>query len=88
MDYLHYSKKAVRPYNWTEFSCLRLQWFVIATCTVAPVIIQSIVGYVRKPDSAWINHPIACVISLCVCAFVVVNGTFFGSNAPADISNW
>lgn len=39
-------------------------YFIIATITIIPLIVQTIKGYLKKPDSAWFFHPLACLITI------------------------
>lgn len=42
----------------------RQLYFMLATITILPLIFQSIRGFIRKPDTAWFFHPLACLLTL------------------------
>ncbi len=63
-DYLYYNKLGVRQYPWGRQSKLGVVKFVVYCLLVFPLIGQSLIGFIRKPDKAWFFHPIACWITL------------------------
>ncbi|MDP2983817.1 MAG: hypothetical protein Q8O92_10870, partial [Candidatus Latescibacter sp.] len=63
-DFFHHSKGKRRSYDYGKIPAWRYAWFVLATVTVVPLIWQSLRGYLKKPDSAWWFHPLACWITL------------------------
>jgi glycosyltransferase involved in cell wall biosynthesis len=64
-DYLYYSRRGERTYPWKRYR-RGLGLFVLATVTTVPLLAQSVLGYVRKPDRAWWFHPVACWTTLAV----------------------
>lgn len=38
--------------------------FVFSCITILPLVVESIRGYFKKPDIAWLFHPLACEITL------------------------
>jgi glycosyltransferase involved in cell wall biosynthesis len=64
-DFLYYSRRGQRTYPWSRYR-RGLALFVLATVTTVPLLAQSLVGYVRKPDRAWWFHPVACWTTLAV----------------------
>jgi glycosyltransferase involved in cell wall biosynthesis len=64
-DYLYYSQRGDRTYPWKRYR-RGLALFVLATVTTVPLLAQSVLGYVRKPDRAWWFHPVACWTTLAV----------------------
>jgi glycosyltransferase involved in cell wall biosynthesis len=63
-DYLHHARGNRRTYSYTAIPKSRYVLFVLATVTVLPLLLQSLQGYLRKPDRAWWFHPAACWITL------------------------
>jgi len=63
-DYLFYDKLGIREYPWESTSKLKLLKFILSCLTIFPLLIQSIKGYIRKPDRAWFFHPLASWITL------------------------
>ncbi len=65
-DYLYFNKLGARHYPWKTMGNIKLLRFIFFSVTVAPLFLQSIRGYIKKPDRAWFYHPVACVITLWV----------------------
>ena len=63
-DYLCYQKTGVRQYPWQQQNKLGLLKFILSCVTIAPLIYQSLKGYLKKPDFAWFFHPLACWLTL------------------------
>lgn len=59
-DYLYYKKLGVRKYPWKNVRKASLIKFAVFCITVLPLFIQSIKGYMKRPDKAWFIHPLAC----------------------------
>jgi hypothetical protein len=57
-DYLYYQKMGIRKYPWQRKPGYIK--FVLYCITAIPLIIQSVKGYLKKPDLAWFFHPLAC----------------------------
>src|SRR3989338_7886668 len=76
-DYLYYNKLGVRKYPWQSISKIKLLKFILSCLIFMPLLIQSLKGYVKKPDSAWFFHPVACWITFLEYGFGRVGG-FWG----------
>jgi len=63
-DYFFHSKENRRTYDYVSVPKRNYLLFVLSTVTVIPLVVQSIRGYLHKPDSAWWFHPLACWITL------------------------
>lgn len=61
-DYYHY--KNLRHYNWQQANRLGTIKFFLYTILILPPLIDSLRGFIQKPDLAWFFHPIACFITL------------------------
>jgi len=77
-DFLYFSEASLRKFPWNAVSKARLIKFVVYCLTGVPLIIQSLIGYRRKPDRAWFFHAPACWITL----FVYGWGTLWGAINP------
>lgn len=75
-DYLYYNKLGVRKYPWKSTNKAKLLRFILFCLTVFPLLIQSIKGYIKKPDRAWFFHPIACYLTLWEYGWGRINGIF------------
>lgn len=63
-DYLFYEKHGMRNYPWRRLSRLGTLRFVLCTLLVVPIARDCIRGYRRRPDVAWLFHPLACWLTL------------------------
>lgn len=59
--YLESEKKRNETY---QRQTNRQLYFIIATVTIFPLLIQAIRGFIKKPDPAWFFHPLACLMTL------------------------
>jgi len=70
-DYYFYSDSGDRSYPWHELAKGTAVLFVLDSLLVIPSCAQAIKGFRRVPDSAWLFHPIACLLT----AFAYVGAT-------------
>lgn len=63
-DYLYYNKLGVRQYPWNKMNKTGLAKFILSCLFLFPLILQSVKGYIKKPDIAWFFHPLACWVTL------------------------
>ena len=63
-DYLYYNKSGLRKYPWNRLNKFGIGKFVLACLLMIPLLLQSVKGYLKKPDIAWFFHPIACWTTL------------------------
>ena len=61
--------------------------FVAATLTVVPLLIQAAIGWVRRPDRAWLFHVPACWITLIVYGTVMLRH-LLGAARPHSRAEW
>ena len=61
-DYLFYERHGMRNYPWRRLSRVRILKFAFYTLLIIPVLRDSVKGYKKRPDKAWLFHPIACWI--------------------------
>lgn len=64
-DYLYYRSLNKRE---NSINSRYIYWgvikFIISSVVVFPLLIQTLIGFIRKKDYVWIFHPIACYITL------------------------
>jgi glycosyltransferase involved in cell wall biosynthesis len=60
--------------------------FIFSCLFVLPLIIQVMIGYIRKPDFAWLFHPVACYITLYVYSVVFIKRFF--ANSASERTKW
>lgn len=75
-DYLYYNKLGVRKYPWKSVSKTKLLKFILSCLTLAPLLIQGIRGYRKRPDRAWFFHPLACWVTLWEYGWGRIGGIF------------
>lgn len=77
-DYRHYNSLGLRKYPWKSMDGLAVARFVISCLVVFPLLFQTAKGYIRRPTSAWLFHPVACWLTLCVYSFGAIRGLLGG----------
>ena len=75
-----------RETNWERAFLLKIIWFQVQCLLVFPILYQTIKGYFKVPDSAWLFHPIACYSTW----FIYLYGWIRGKIRPQESSriNW
>ncbi len=71
-----------RDVDWEGSFLPQIIKFVFSCVLIIPIIYQTIIGYIRKPDSAWLFHPIICYSTL----FIYIYGWVRGKIAPSESS--
>jgi len=51
-------------------------YFLLSTILIFPLVFQSIKGFIKKPDKAWVFHPLACWITLWVYVSETIKALF------------
>lgn len=82
-DFMHHSGSGERSYSWRAGGLAR---FAASTVLVLPLLIQTARGMRRRPDAAWLFHPVACWITLAIYAEAVVRSRLRGGQY--DRSGW
>lgn len=75
-DYLYYNKLKIRKYQWRSVNKIGLAKFIFSCLSLVPLLFQSISGYLKKPDTAWFFHPVACWITLWEYGWGRIGGMF------------
>jgi glycosyltransferase involved in cell wall biosynthesis len=78
-DYFVYAALGARSYNWNEYPRAKFLKFVLFSVTLLPTLRDTRRGYAALPDSAWLFHPMACLLVL------LVYGTSVLGNARSAI---
>ncbi|MEI7899618.1 MAG: glycosyltransferase [bacterium] len=63
-DFLFFAQEKQRTYPWDKQKKAGLVRFVLATVLILPLLVQSGVGFCRRPDPAWLYHVPVCWITL------------------------
>lgn len=77
-DYAYYQKLGVRKYPWSKLNKIGFLKFIVFSALWLPTFLQSLVGYVKKKDSAWFFHPLACFLTLWVYGTGKIGQVLFG----------
>lgn len=76
-DFLYFKKKGKREWQTNVLkSVIGILKFVLSTVLVIPLFVQAGIGYSRKPDIAWLFHPMACIITFFVYSFETIRSFF------------
>lgn len=67
-DYFYFQKAGLRVESDIQRLNSGKKRFVLACVAVLPLILQTAAGFLRKVDTAWLFHPVACWITLFVYA--------------------
>ena len=63
-DYLYFRK--LRRYPWNSINRLDIMRYCVYNILVFPLLLQAVRGNFKKQDSAWLFHPIACIVTFLV----------------------
>ena len=77
-DYAFYNKLGVRKYPWSKLNKLGFIKFVLFSSLWLPTFMQALIGYMKKRDSAWFFHPLACWLTLWVYGTGTISQKIFG----------
>lgn len=87
-DFLYFQRSGVRV---QQFRDPIIFWgvlkFVISAITVLPLLIQTLSGYFRKRDWAWLFHPLACWLTLYTYSTEAIK-SFFTPTQQIDRKKW
>ena len=87
-DFLFFSQEKQRTYPWDRQRKAGIVLFCLSAVTVLPLAIQAMIGFIRRPDRAWLYHIPVCWITLAVYAVGVFSKICGGRQAPVDRSRW
>lgn len=62
-DFFFLEKASARSSTYQKQFSKQL-YFIISTLLIWPLVLQSLWGYIKKPDIAWFIHPFACIVTL------------------------
>lgn len=65
-DFGYYRDRGMRSYPWNEQQKWGMVKFVVYCLALLPLLLQSVKGYLKRRDSAWMLHTPACLITLFV----------------------
>lgn len=79
-DMSFHKSKNNRDLDWQKTFFGKIVGFGLSCLFVIPIIYQTVRGYLRKPDLAWLFHPIACYATL----LIYLYGWIKGKIAPGE----
>lgn len=82
-----YTHRSDRTYPLTQNHLVPTILFSLYVVTIFPMIFDTIRGFVRKPDTAWFFHPLACIITLYTYGIVTIKYKL-GLLNPLDRKQW
>ena len=63
-DYLYYTRLKKRSYPWRKNNLAKTFLFILSCIFIIPLLWHVVIGFRRKPDTAWFSHPLLCWITL------------------------
>ncbi|MBN2167888.1 MAG: glycosyltransferase family 2 protein [Actinobacteria bacterium] len=73
-DFSYFQDKGMRTYPWSRQKKAGLLKFIVYTVLVFPIALQALKGHLRKQDSAWLMHVPACLITLIIYSYGILEG--------------
>jgi len=85
-DMSYHKSKNNRDIDWEGSFMPKIILFMLKCVLIFPIIFQTLIGFYRQPDIAWLFHPIACYSTL----FIYLYGWIKGKISPSESSrtNW
>ena len=87
-DFLFFAKEKQRTYPWASFPAKGIVLFTLYCVTVLPLLWQSLMGFIRKPDWAWIFHPVVCWVTLFIYGITFLKSKITGKQEMKDRGKW
>lgn len=87
-DFLFFAQEKQRTYPWDKQRKTGILKFILATTLIFPLIIQTIIGLIRKPDIAWVYHIPVCWITLWVYGIGTLRKILGLKQAPVQRDTW
>lgn len=85
-DMSYHQSQNSRDINWEKSFFWKIIWFQFQCLLIFPILYQTLKGYFKKPDPAWLFHPIACYSTW----FIYLLGWIKGKFRPRESNrqNW
>lgn len=85
-DMSFHKKNKNRDLNWEQTFLPGILYFAFSCLFLIPLIYQTAKGYIRKPDLAWLFHPLICYATLIIYIYGWIRGKISPSESNRD--NW
>lgn len=76
-----------RQYSLTKNNLLPSIKYTFYVIFIFPVIYDTVRGFIKKPDTAWFFHPLACILTLLIYGIITIK-YYFGLLKPLNRSNY
>jgi glycosyltransferase involved in cell wall biosynthesis len=76
-----------RHYTLTKNNLFPTIKFILYVILILPMLYDTLRGILKKPDLAWLFHPLACLITL-YCYSIVTLKKYFGLLSPLSRKQW
>ncbi len=85
-DMSFHKSKNNREINWEQSFLSKIILFTFECILIFPILIQTLIGFLRKKDATWLFHPVACYSTL----FIYIYGWIRGKIEPRESTrdNW
>ena len=87
-DFLFFSQEKQRTYPWDKQRKTGIILFALATVTVMPVAVQAAIGFLRRPDRAWLYHVPVCWITFWTYGVGTMRKLLGFKQAPVARDGW
>jgi glycosyltransferase involved in cell wall biosynthesis len=87
-DFLFFAQEKQRTYPWDQQKKAGILKFILATTLIVPLLIQALMGFMRKPDIAWLYHLPVCWITLWVYGVGTLRKGLGLKQAPTQRDTW
>jgi len=87
-DFLFFAQEKQRTYPWDQQKKAGILKFILATTLIVPLLIQALMGFMRKPDIAWLYHLPVCWITLWVYGIGTLRKGLGLKQAPIQRDTW
>lgn len=83
----YYTYKNLRQYQWQQTNSWPQIKFTLYSFLIFPALIDSLRGYIHKPDLVWFLHPLFCFITLLTYTFTTLQFKL-GILKPINRNSW
>jgi len=87
-DFLFFAQEKQRTYPWDRQKKSGVVLFGLSTLLVFPLIVQTLRGFLRKPDRAWLYHVPVCWVTLWMYGSATVLKAAGFKQAPVKRDAW
>ncbi len=83
----YFTHQSQRSFDYSTNSGFKIIHFSLYSLLIIPSLIDSIRGYLHKPDVAWFFHPLACLITFWIYFYITILRVF-GFNITFNRNQW